>query len=598
MNRIERSMDLRHVIGGSLVGLLGVMVQPAWANSSLFVAYPPDQHETTSDRIFFIGTGDPSSPVQINGQPIENRSPAGHFAPSLPLVMGENVFRLTQGDQTLTLTIHRLSSEPTIPSGIGFAPDSLWPNQALSRLPGELICFSAVGTPNAEVSVALNSQTIALLPQSNAVVLPNNAAVLTNQIAPTQATTTAYGGCTTFEQPGTVGIPEFRLRQNGQTVTQASTGAIDILSPTTFQIAEVTAPSGAARTGPSTDYSRLTPLPTGTRATITGREGEWFRLDYGAWIRERDITVSASSMPIGTVVRGVRSQLVPNWTEITFPLQAPVPVSITQGTDTFTLTLYNTTAQTDTIYLAGDPIIERLDWQPGLTYPGQPDTVSYTFHMKTDQQWGYKLRYEGTSLVLSLRHPPASRPDRPLQGVRILLDPGHGSSEDYGARGPNGYPEKDVTLLVSKLLRDELQRRGATVIMTREGDEDVLPNARAELIAQSEPNLALSIHYNALPDSGDAINTAGIGMFWYQTQAHDLAQFLHDYLVNELDRPSYGVFWNNLALTRPSVAPSVLLELGFMINPNEFEWIVDPASQQALAMTLADGISAWITQQE
>jgi len=32
------------------------------------------------------------------------------------------------------------------------------------------------------------------------------------------------------------------------------------------------------------------------------------------------------------------------------------------------------------------------------------------------------------------------------------------------------------------------------------------------------------------------------------------------------------VFWNNLALTRPSVAPAVLLELGFMINPVEFEW--------------------------
>jgi N-acetylmuramoyl-L-alanine amidase len=595
---MEQCMDLRYVIGGSLMGLCGVMVQPAWADSSLFVAYPPDQHETTADQIFFIGTGDPSSPIQINGQTIENRSPAGHFAPSLSLSLGENVFRISQGDQTITLTINRVSGEPTLPPGLGFAPDSLWPNQALSRLPGELICFSAVGTPNAEVSVALNRQTIALLPQNNAVVLPPNAAVLTDQIAPAQPSTTEYAGCTTFEQPGTVGIPEFRIRQNGQTVTQASAGTIDILSPNIFQIAEVTAPSGTARTGPSTDYSRLTPLPTGTRATITGRDGEWLRLDYGAWIRERDITILQSSVPISTVVRGVRSQSLPNWSEITFPLQAPVPVSIAQTTDTFTLTLYNTTAQTDTIYLANDPIIERLDWQPGLTHPGQPDTVSYTFHLKSDQQWGYKLRYEGTSLVLSLRHPPTSHRDRPLQGVRILLDPGHGSSEDYGSRGPNGYPEKDVTLIVSKLLRDELQARGATIIMTREGDEDILPGARADLINQSEPNLALSIHYNALPDSGDALNTAGIGMFWYQTQSHDLAQFLHDYLVRTLNRPSYGVFWNNLALTRPSVAPSVLLELGFMINPNEFEWITDPESQRELAITLADGISAWVAQNQ
>jgi N-acetylmuramoyl-L-alanine amidase len=81
------------------------------------------------------------------------------------------------------------------------------------------------------------------------------------------------------------------------------------------------------------------------------------------------------------------------------------------------------------------------------------------------------------------------------------------------------------------------------------------------------PTLALSLHYNALPDAGDALNTAGIGSFWFHAQARDLAQFLHDYLVEHLDRPSYGVYWNNLALTRPQVSHTVLLELGYMTNP-------------------------------
>jgi N-acetylmuramoyl-L-alanine amidase len=69
---------------------------------------------------------------------------------------------------------------------------------------------------------------------------------------------------------------------------------------------------------------------------------------------------------------------------------------------------------------------------------------------------------------------------------------------------------------------------------------------------------------------------------------------MHDYLVKNLNRPSYGVFWNNLALTRPAIAPSVLLELGFMINPLEFEWITDPNAQQQLAKSLARGIMTWL----
>lgn len=82
-------------------------------------------------------------------------------------------------------------------------------------------------------------------------------------------------------------------------------------------------------------------------------------------------------------------------------------------------------------------------------------------------------------------------------------------------------------------------------------------------------------------------------MFWFHPQAHGLAVFLHNYLVNKLGRPSYGVFWNNLALARPASAPSVLLELGFMSNPEEFEWIINPQEQQKLAVALADGITAW-----
>jgi N-acetylmuramoyl-L-alanine amidase len=132
--------------------------------------------------------------------------------------------------------------------------------------------------------------------------------------------------------------------------------------------------------------------------------------------------------------------------------------------------------------------------------------------------------------------------------------------------------------------------------MSRQDDSASSPNDRANQIGATAPTLALSLHYNALPDAGDALHTAGIGSFWFHAQARDLAQFLHDYLVEHLDRPSYGVYWNNLALTRPQASPAVLLELGFMTNPVEFEWIQDPDAQQELAETLAAGIREWLLQ--
>ncbi|MGF1521935.1 MAG: N-acetylmuramoyl-L-alanine amidase [Leptolyngbyaceae cyanobacterium] len=576
---------------------------PAFAENGLFLAYPPAEHETTADRIFLIGTADPDLPVFVNGDPITERSPAGHFAPTVPLALGENTLILTQGEASLTVAVTRVSATPTVPSELGFLPDSLTPQVDITRQPGELVCFSAIAVPDAEISVAWGGQQIPVAPLSNAVTLPPNSAVLTDQNEPLPMAATPYEGCTVVPAIGQLGQPIYTVKLEEQvlpaagdsavsqtaTFSEVAPGLIERTVTTPFQIAEVVVESGVARTGPSTHYSRITPLPRGTRAALTGTEGEWLRLDYGGWIRASETEITPAAAPPHSIIRSVTSRQVSGWTEVRFPLQTPVPISVDQTAETLTLTLHNTTPQTDTIYLDADPVIERLDWTPVL-----PDKAQYQFQLKM-QPWGYKLHYEGTTLVLSLKHPPQLQSaERPLAGTTILIDPGHGSENDLGARGPDGYPEKDVNLIVSNLLRDALAARGAEVVMTREGDDDLFPRDRVDIINQVEPTLALSIHYNALPDAGDALNTAGISAFWYNAQAHSLAQFIHDYLVETLERPSYGVYWNNLALTRPTVTPSVLLELGFMINPYEFEWITDSAAQQTLANALADAVALWM----
>ncbi|NJM66444.1 MAG: N-acetylmuramoyl-L-alanine amidase [Acaryochloris sp. RU_4_1] len=562
--------------------------QPTWAGEALQVVYPANGHQTAASQIFLIGTAPPQGAVTVNGKVIE-RSSTGNFAPSFPLAVGDNTFSLQYGNQTLTLKITR-TADPAPPTTLGFVPDSLEPKTNLAQFPNEPLCFRAIATANAQVSVQIARQTIPLQSQVQTVNLPANSAALTqeNQPDPDQRAAGIYQGCTAFSQPGVLGKPVFQLRKDGQTLEQPGLGTIEILSPQMVSAVEVTSNEGVARTGSSTDYSRLTPLPKGTQARVTGRQGEWLRLDYGAWIKAEETRPLNQEILPHSLIRSLRSRQVPGWTEVVLPLQVPVPVSVTQGDRTFTLTLNNTTAQTDIIAMNDDPVIRRMDWQQ--TTPGQ---VQYQFHLKPKQQWGYKLRYEGTSLILSLRHPPA---DKGLAKVKVLLDPGHGSKNDLGSRGPTGVPEKDVTLTVSKLLQEALQKRGATVVMTRTGDEDLYPQDRVDIINKTEPTIAISVHYNALPDSGDALNTAGVGAFWYHPQSHDLAVFLHHYLVTHLKRPNYGIFWNNLALTRPTVAPSVLMELGFMIHPTEFEWITAPKAQEKLAETMAEAIAAWFTQ--
>ncbi|EAZ93619.1 N-acetylmuramoyl-L-alanine amidase [Crocosphaera chwakensis] len=570
-----------------------IITSTANAQQALYLAYPPQNHKTTSDKIFLIGTASPQGKITVNGQTIQ-RSNQGHFAPSFPLKLGVNRFVIRHNNKTINVTVTRNSITPNIPQSGGFADNSLIPKQSISALPNTPVCFSAIASPNAQVSVNIANQTIPLFPQPDLVELPANSAILTDSNEPIINSITQYQGCTKFNTIGNLGTPNFQLKLNNKTIAQRGEGSVNIINPDQLKIVEIVVDAGVTRTGPSTNHSRLTPLPKGTIVSVIGQEGDWLKLDYGAWIKENETRTLPNLSSAKATIRSAKFDKNNEETKITFPLTLPVPVSINQMGNKVTLTLYNTTAETDTIRLEYDPLVKSFYWQQV-----SPDKIEYYLELNPDQQWGYDLNYEGTNLVFTLRHPPKieSQNSQPLKNIKILLDPGHGGDE-WGAKGPNGYPEKSVNLVVSTLLKQELLKRGATVYMTRETDKDVSLQDRVTMINKVKPDIALSVHYNALPDNGDAINTAGIGMFWYHPQAEDLSKFLHDYLVEKANRPSYGVFWNNLALTRPHITPSVLLELGFMINPTEFEWITDAQQQKNLAATLANGITEWFNQKK
>jgi N-acetylmuramoyl-L-alanine amidase len=580
---------VKNVFGLVLLSSIVISSPTLAQEQSLNIVFPLANYQTSAEKIFFLGTAPPNGEVFINGKSI-TRSKAGHFAPSLPLQLGENLFTVRYQNQERKIKVTRISSLPETPKGLAFAKNSLTPAADIAKLAGELICFSAIAPSNATVSVKVANQTIPLLPQPTQAQLPSNLAALTGNNQPiAQLNVGKYEACTTINAAADFEQPQFELTLNGKTITQPGAGKIQVLSPAQLQVAEVTVDAGVARTGPSTDYSRLTPLPKGTRATVTGKEGEWLRLDYGAWINSKETRIISGAVPPRTIIRSVGYRQLANVTEIVFPLQVPVPVSVQQGDRTFTLTLHNTTAQTDIIKSVDNALISRLDWQQ-LPQGG----VQYNFNLKKNQQWGYKLKYDNTSLVLSLRQPPeiTNKRQQPLSGIKILLDPGHGGKES-GASGPTGYLEKDLNLVVSKLLRDELTKRGATVVMTREDDKEVSLGDRQVIIDKEEPAIAISIHHNSLPDDGNAEKIKGFAAFWYHPQAHSLAVFLHNYVVKKLKRPTYGVFWDNLALTRPASTPSVLLELGFMSNPDEFELVTNPEEQKKQAKVIAQGIVEW-----
>jgi N-acetylmuramoyl-L-alanine amidase len=390
------------------------------------------------------------------------------------------------------------------------------------------------------------------------------------------------------EECGKTGpAPEVSLKDKEEAVkiTQPSQ-----VSSNPLEVAVVTSVSGIARIAPDDEASRLTPLPKGTKAVITEKKGDWFKLDYGAWINRLEAQITSSPTPVQSSVNNLQCRQTNKKTEVVFPLQVPLPIKVVQGGRTLAISLYNATSQNLSHFLKDDPVLKSVIQQQIV--PGQ---VRYTFNLKDEQQWGYNLQYQGNNLVLSLRHPPEISQEwlgGPLSGIKILLDPGHGGMDSGAVAGE--YQEKQLALNIGKLLEEELKQKGATIYMTREDDRAITLDERVAMILEIQPNLAISLHYNQVPSKEYALGSKGVEAYWYHPQSREFAKFMHDYIVKNIDRPSKGVFWKNLALARPTVAPSILLEFGFMSHPEDLEWIVNGYEQQRLAETVANGVVDWL----
>ncbi|MGK7912336.1 MAG: N-acetylmuramoyl-L-alanine amidase [Synechococcus sp.] len=560
------------------------------------IVYPPKERVTLSPSIFVIGTAPPTTRVTLNGQDI-HRSPAGHFAPSVPLAIGNNTLTLSLQSpdgqvQQFVRQVIRRNPVRQPPTTAGILDDTIRPNSELWKRPGDVVCFEAIATPNAQLSLQLWDSRIQLVEQSSATSLPAANEILTQ--TPAAGTVTQpglYRACAQLPDStaGQETTPELTLNVGGQVVTK-TTAPLKVLGPNRVLVARTNTDDAIARNGPSTNFIRYSPWPQGTKSRIIGRENDWLQTASERWIASEDVDIEVVDEPPSSAIGSTQLVRVGEWTELRLPMTLRLPYNVVEEPGQIILDIDGAVLQTDFFKLTPDnPLVQDVSWSQV-----SPDRVRYILHLTQDYAWGYDIDYEGTTLLLRVRHSPEVDANAPLRGLTVAIDPGHGGSIDLGTSGPTGMPEKDLVLPVSQYLKDLLEQQGATVLMTRTEDVFVPLVDRADLQVEQEPHLFVSLHYNALPDSGNAEATRGIGSFWYFPHSRALAETLHLDLVNQLGQPDYGHFFSSLAVIRATTCPSVLLELGFAINPEEFELISSPLHQQRTAAAIAQSLQRYV----
>lgn len=186
---------------------------------------------------------------------------------------------------------------------------------------------------------------------------------------------------------------------------------------------------------------------------------------------------------------------------------------------------------------------------------------------------------ESTGIIM-----PSSMLSRDVNKRFVVIDPGHGGGDHGAIRGD--ISEKDITLDVSKRVRELLEKKGYEVFMTREIDETVSLQERVEISENLVPDMFVSIHVNS--SNSDAPN--GLETHYYKDNSLILAKTVHASMLNHVQANNRGLFKSKFYVINHTTAPAILLEIGFMSNPIERVHLITDFRKQATAKAIAEGI--------
>lgn len=330
--------------------------------------------------------------------------------------------------------------------------------------------------------------------------------------------------------------------------------------------------------------NRMAHLPQGVQLQIDGEKGNFYRIYLNStqvgWIAKTDVQQTAEPPQFFTLKKiDFREDKDFDYYEFYICDKPPFFLKEENGIN---LQIFNVKYNIDP-----QSIFQPFSWQ----YKDN----TYSLNIPSKKLIGYDVNYSDDKLVLKVRRTPIINSEKPLQDIKIAVDAGHGGCE-FGAIGGCGDKEKDINLAIAKELHKELEYRGAKVIMTRTKDEDISLKDRVKAAKEKDAAILISIHANALPDGQDPSKCRGTSIYYYHNQAKPLADSILSEMTTQLGTQNDKVRQGSLALVRPTASVSVLIEVAYMINPDDYALLLDKNFQTKCAKAIADGISKYLLQ--
>ncbi len=509
-------------------------------STELKITTPENGYRTTDKNVSVTGVADPGKTLTVNGKTL-NVTEHGYFCAYLPLQMGQNTFTFVSGEQkrAITLTRYETQSNPEIVNEY-FKPDSAYPVSESFFFAGQQVELSIYALPKLNVYANFMGKEIQLYPSSKS----------SDGFSMYSATVNVPNIMCSRSQEAPV---TFYVKTDTGNVQFDKSGSSYVISePVTLYTQYECYVYNEVSNGSTMENYQL---PAGAKVKAVAMADGMYLLQSGKWINKNNVD---NNPPESTDVDIDESK----YTRIDLIFDSvPTFQSRVNEYGTFILELYG---------VADKPEIISQDSGINVSFIRYGTSANAVFNFESGAVEGFYVKNTDENTLSVWLY---SNRKGGLQGKTVAIDPGHGG-DDSGAVGPageNGVLEEDLNLSVSYILAQKLKQAGANVILTRD-DASTLPlEQRSVMIRSFKPDISISIHHNSVGRGSDFNNASGTVVLYSRETAIPLSKAIAERITDGLFIPNAGYKAQNLSLCRDYRYPCVLLECGFVCNPQEYE---------------------------
>lgn len=171
------------------------------------------------------------------------------------------------------------------------------------------------------------------------------------------------------------------------------------------------------------------------------------------------------------------------------------------------------------------------------------------------------------------------------QQKTIIIDAGHGGKDS--GQVAESLNEKDITLQVAKVFQQVAEEKGYKVVLLRDDDKFISLDERIEKINNTKPYLVLSLHANATTNT----NKSGIELYFskkekLKEQNSKFISKMSQSLTTQTKYKDVKVRNANFKILSESDYPAILIELGFMTNASDLDYIRSEKGQDEIVNAL------------